>query len=157
MPKKNLLPVIFLVALVAVYVIYFTDWFKPHRIHIFHTVREVRYRQAAGQPERSLIFGVDPRDIRLTEIKVVPLLDFEKNPQTLPVWHLVSDSNSVPVRQIVYGQRIRGMRPVVGGEQAGELDTNLDYRIFITAGRNTGQHDFRLGNTPSQTEQNENP
>jgi hypothetical protein len=104
-----------------------------------------------------LIFGVDPRDIRLTEIKVVPLLEFEKNPQTLPVWHLVSDSNSVPVRQFVYGQRIRGMRPVVGGEQAGELDTNLDYRIFITAGRSTGQHDFRLGNTPAQTEQNENP
>src|SRR5271168_4659701 len=121
MQKKNWMPAFILVALAAVYVICFTDWLKPKHIHIFHTVREVHFRRAAGTPERSLIFGLDPRDIRLTEVKVVALADFQKNPETLPVWYLVSDSNSVPIRQFIYGQRIRGMRPALAGGEPGVL------------------------------------
>lgn len=157
MTRKNSLPVIFLVALAAVYVIWFTDWFKARPIRIFHTVRELHYQLQPGESERSLIFGVDPRDIRLKEIKVVPLVDFEKNSQALAVWHLVSDSNSVPVREFVYGQRIRGMRPFLAGSEPGELDTNLVYRIFIRSGHASGQHDFKIGNSPPQAAAGGNP
>jgi hypothetical protein len=131
MTKKNWLLLIFLCALGAAYVIWFTDWFRPKPIHIFHTVREIHYFRRPGEPERSLIFGVDPRDIRLTEVKVVPLLNFEKDPHTLPVF--------------------RGMRPFVAGAEPGLLDTNLDYRIFIRAGHATGVHDFKIGDSPADT------
>ena len=157
MTKQNWLPVLFLVALAAVYVIWFTDWFRPAHIHISYTVREVHFRRRPSDPERSLIFGLVPRDLRLTEIKVVPLADFEKDPKTLPVWRLVSDSNSVPIREFIYGQNIRGMRPIVKGMEPGELDTNLVYRIFIKAGHATGQHDFRIGGPAPQPADGANP
>ncbi len=151
------MPVFILVALAAVYVVCFTDWLKPRHIHIFHTVREVHARRRATDPERVVIFGLDPRDIRLTEVKVVPLAEFEKNPETLPVWHLVSDSKSAPVREFIYGQDIRGMHPAVAGGEPGILDTNLDYRIFIKAGHASGQHDFTIGGTPTQSTDDTNP
>ena len=157
MIKQNWLPALFLVALAAVYVIWFTDWFRPAHIHISHTVRELHFRRQPGDPQRTLIFGVDPRDIRLTEIKVVPLADFEKNPKTLPVWLLVSDSNSVPIRDFIYGQGIRGMRPLVAGMEPAPLDTNLVYRIMIKTGHATGVHDFKLGGTPVQSADAGNP
>ena len=138
------MPVFILVALAAVYVVCFTDWLKPRHIHIFHTVREVHARRRATDPERVVIFGLDPRDIRLTEVKVVPLAEFEKNPETLPVWHLVSDSNSVPVKTFFYGEYIRGMRPNLKGAGPEALQTNVTYRMFVRAGKAAGQHDFDL-------------
>jgi len=157
MTKKNWLLVLFLAALAVVYVIYFTVWFRPRHIHIFHTVRQIHFRQRPSDPDRAVIFGLEPRNIRLTEIKVVSLADYEKDPKTLPVWRLVSDSNSVPVRAFIYGQHIRGMHPIVQGMEPGELDTNLVYRIFITAKNGTGQHDFQLGNSPTEPADTNSP
>jgi hypothetical protein len=150
MTKKNWLLAVFLIALAAVYLIWFTDWFKPKSIHIFHTIREVHYRRQEAGAGPSLIFGVEPAEIRLTEIKVVPLADFQKDPKTLPIWHLVTDSNSAPVKDFIYGGRIRGMRPSIAGAEAGQLETNTVYRIFVKAGRARGQHDFEIGGTPTQ-------
>lgn len=150
--------VVFLIALGAVYVIWFTDWFKPRTIHVFHTIRDVHFRRRAADEGPRLIFGVEPAEIKLTEIKVVPLADFQKNPETVPLWHLVTDSNSAPVKDFIYGQRIRGMRPAIAGAEAGPLQTNIFYRIFVKSGRARGQHDFEIGGTPAQdTTGNNNP
>jgi hypothetical protein len=151
MKNKNGLLVVFLIALAAIYVVWFTDWFKPRTIHIFSTVREVHYRRHAADAGPNLIFGVEPGEIKLTEIKVVPLADYEKNPEILPVWHLVSDSNSVPVNNFIYGTRIRGMKPFVTGAEPALLDTNTVYRIFIRAGRAKGQHDFKISGATQET------
>ena len=151
MTKKNWLLVLFLAVLAAGYVIWFTDWFRPRHIHIFHTVRQMHFRRRPSDPDRVVIFGLEPRDLHLTEIKVVSLMDFEKDPKTVPIWRLISESNSVPVRDFVYGQPIRGMHPLVRGMEPGELDTNLVYRIFIKASNGTGQHDFKLGNSLTQS------
>jgi hypothetical protein len=151
MTKKNWLLVVFLIALGAVYVIWFTDWFKPRTIHVFHTIRDVHFRRRAADEGSRLIFGVEPAEIKLTEIKVVPLADFQKNPETLPLWHLVTDSNSAPVKDFIYGQRIRGMRPSIAGAEAGPLQTNIVYRIFVKSGRARGQHDFEIGGTPAES------
>jgi hypothetical protein len=149
MTKKNWLLVIFLIALAAVYVIWFTDWFKPKTFHVSHTIRQMHFRRrGAINTEPALIFGVEPPQ-EVTEIKIVSLADFEKDPETLPIWHLISDSNSPPTRDFVYGQRVRGLRPSIAGAEAGELQTNMVYRIFIKAGRARGQQDFEIGGAPS--------
>jgi hypothetical protein len=68
----------------------------------------------------------------------------ETNKDAEPVWHLVSDSNSVPMKSFYYGQHIVGMRPKIEGVHVEALETNVTYRMFITAGNVKGQHDFDI-------------
>ena len=132
------------VVLATVYVVYFTDWFKPKTMQIFHTSRALRQRsQAAGKAEPLLVFGLN-RQLRLTEIEVVPLTALETNRNALPIWHLVSDSNSVPVKSFFYGQNIRGLKAAVAGTHPQPLETNVTYRLLVEAGGIKGQHDFEL-------------
>jgi hypothetical protein len=89
-------------------------------------------------------FGFD-RPLRLKEISVVPRDSWLTNPFTAPLWHLVADSNSVPVGFVVYGGSVRGMRPARKGIGPEPLATNTVYRLLVTAGKVTGQHDFSIG------------
>lgn len=142
MDKKSTPLVIVLLALVLVYVIFFTDWFKPHRITLFYSTRQIEYFRARGELPY-ILFGLEGT-YRLTEVKVVSLDDFEKNPNASPVWHLISQSNSVPIKMFTYGQHIHGMRPAISGDRPENLETNEIYRLFVSAGRATGQIDFKL-------------
>ena len=139
------------------YVIWFTDWFKPRTIRIFSTIRQIHNRRHGNVTEPALIFGLEPALIKLTEIKVVPLADFKKNPEALPLWHLVSDSNSVPVKNFIYGYGIRGMRTTIDGAEPGELDSNTVYRIIIKAGKARGEKDFELSGTPAENTTDKKP
>jgi len=146
MTKKNVMLIFFAVALATVYAVWFTDWFRPATVKIYHTSRSRRmnFRHSAGGGALpSLIFGVN-RPLRFTELKVVSLAGLESNKDTVPVWHLVSDSNSVPVKFFYYGQWIGGMRPALKGVRPEPLQTNVTYRMFITAGKIKGEHDFEL-------------
>jgi hypothetical protein len=143
MTKKNLLPVLFALGLAVVYAVWFTDWFQPKVVQISHTNRNLHPNRQRGNSLPNLMFRVN-RQIRFTELKVVPLAVYETNKDALPVWHLVSDSNSVPVQTFYYGEWIGGMRPAVAGVRAGPLETNVTYRMFVAAGRTKGQHDFEL-------------
>jgi hypothetical protein len=144
MTKKNLLLILFAVVLAAVYALFFTDWFKPATVQIFHTSRNLRPNlRRGGGALPSLIFGVN-RQLRFTELKVVPLDKFQTNKNALPLWHLVSDSNSVPVKSFFYGQVIGGMRPALKGVRPEPLETNVTYHLIITAGKIKGEHDFEL-------------
>jgi hypothetical protein len=140
MTKKNLVLVLFALGLAAVYVVWFTDWFRPKTLQIFHTSRNLRPDARFGS---SLTFAVTPQ-VRFTELKVVPLAAYETNKNALPVWHLISDSNSVPVKIFYYGQHIPGMRPELKGVRPEPLQSNVMYRMFIAAGKAKGQHDFEL-------------
>lgn len=145
MKKKNLISLTALVVLVAAYAIFFTNWFKPRRIEIFHASRAMvrgGARVKAGNANtRIVLFGLDGA-YKLTDVKVVPLDELKTNPFALPVWHLVSDSNSVPIKEFPYGVAIRGMKPMIGREWPKPLETNETYRIFVAAGSVKGQHDF---------------
>ena len=136
-----------LLALVGVYVFYFTDWFKPKIIHISHTSRTFRPRlgnNAKVNPETvPITFGVEPQ-CQITELTVVPLAAWQTNQNTLPVWHLVATTNAAPIKMFVYGQRIRGLKPEVAGAHAQPLEANVTYRLFVTAGKAKGQHDFEI-------------
>jgi hypothetical protein len=143
MTKKNWLLIAFALALGVVYVRYFTGWFRPQPIQIAHTSRNLRARNLPPGAAPPLTFGLN-RQCQLTEIKVVPLAAGQTNQDRLPVWHLISDSNSVPVKVFSYGQGIRGMRPAVIGSRAQPLETNVAYRLFVADGQAKGQHDFEI-------------
>jgi hypothetical protein len=131
--------------LAVVYACLFTGWFKPQTIEIYHTLRPSgRVPQTRRDAPANLSFGLAGR-LKLTEIKVVPLAEWQTNQSAPPVWHLVSDSNSAPVNVFSYGQRIRGMKPAVAGRRPQPLETNVAYRLFVSAGKIKGQHDFEIG------------
>jgi hypothetical protein len=146
MSRKNIFLLLFVAVLATVYAIYFTDWFAPKTFKIFHTSRNFR-PQRPGQALHgilpSLQFGVS-RELRLTEIRVVPLAAWETNRHALPLWHLVTESNSVPVKSFDYGRNIPGLHPALKGTHAELPETNVTYRLFITAGKFSAQHDFIL-------------
>ena len=110
MSKKTSFLIIVALTLATVYVFCFTDWLRTPTVKIFHTSRNVSMRHHQGQDASApnLIFGLNQTS-QLTEIKVVPLMEYQANPNTLPLWHLISDSNSVPVKAFYYGQFIHGL------------------------------------------------
>ena len=55
---------------------------------------------------------------------------------------MVSDSNSVPIKELVYGMYIRGMRPSVKGATPDPLQPGVKYRLLIEAGPLKAEHDF---------------
>ena len=96
----------------------------------------------------AVAFGLD-RDYGLTEIKVVPLVEWQTDHSVLPLWHLVSDSKSEPIKFFLYGQNIDGMKPAMPGAQPKPLETNVVYRLFVSAGSIKSQHDFQIGGKPA--------
>jgi hypothetical protein len=145
MSKNNWLLVAILFGLSTVYVVYFTDWFRPKLIEIYHVSRENRlHPQHAGANNPGVIpvtFGMGT-PYRLTELKVVPLDAWQTNHNALPVWHLISDSNSIPLKSFFYGQNLRGMKPAVPGSHAQPLEPDVTYHLELRAGKAKGEHDF---------------
>ena len=131
--------------LAGTYACLFTGWFKPQTIEIYHTLRSSGHvAQTRRDAPATLLFGLASR-LKLTEIKIVPLAEWQTNQSAPPIWHLVSDSNSVSVNVFSYGQRIRGMKPAVSGARPQPIETNIAYRLFVSAGKIKGQHDFEIG------------
>lgn len=151
MTNKNIFLLGLAAALAMVYAVYFTDWFRPKTVKIFHVDRTLRVRAThAGAPARTipvLIFGLN-RVLKLTEVKVVEADDFKTNRNALPVWHLVSDSNSVALTEFRYGQAIPGMKAAVKGVRPEPLETNVPYLLLLAAGKVKGEHDFMISNPP---------
>jgi hypothetical protein len=146
MTKKNLLFGICVIVLAASYVIFFTDWFKAKTVEINYTVRYLHARNPRGNPQPLLVFILGT-PLKLTEIKVVPLAGYLTNKNILPLWHLVSGSNSEPVKTFSYGDyshAIKGMSPALEGIAPEPLATNVIYHLLVNAGKIKGEHDFEL-------------
>lgn len=131
------------IVLFVVYAVFFTDWFKPKKILVSHTYRNIHPGQARPGVMRPLIFGVMPQTF-LTDIKVVPFDAYQTNKNIGPLWHLVTDSNSVPLKDFYYGEHIQGMKPAIKGTHAEDLETNVNYLIIVHAKRVVGEHKFEL-------------
>jgi len=153
MNKKSFILIAIALVLAGFYVIHFTDWFKTKTIHISHTSRSIRLGGRTGSVNNLVFFGLDG-DYSLTEVKVVPLAALQTNQLAQPIWHLVSDEGSDDVNQFVYGERIQGMDAAVSGAQPEPLRSGVVYRLFITAGKVRGQHDFFIGAPPVSTATN---
>jgi hypothetical protein len=145
MTKKNWMMLTLLAVLAGVYVVYFSDWFRPKIIHISHVSRAIRVRgvniprDPAGTAP--VVFSFD-RPYKPTDIKVVLLTAWQTNQNVLPVWHLIASGKSAAIKFFAYGQQIRGLKPAVPGSHAQSLEPNATYRLFVAAGSARGQHDF---------------
>ena len=119
------------------------DWFAGDNIHIYYRSRPPRVRpgRSDNSPTDPIVFMLD-RKLKLTSVKVVPVSDLETNKYPQPIWNLISDSNSVPLREFTYGVPIRGMRPAMKGTAAEPLEPGVTYRLFVAAGSQKVEHDF---------------
>jgi len=122
------------------------DWFAKDHIQIFDRSRPARGPLAARGRARNpainpIVFGFD-RDLRLTSLKVIPVSDLETNKYAHPVWELITESNSVPIKEFGYDAHIRGMHPLVKGAEADPLEPGVKYRLLIEAGAQKAEHDF---------------
>jgi hypothetical protein len=149
MTKKSWRLVGFALALAMIYAAFFAHWFKPGTIKIYHVTRPSGYAMQTRRdgPVPPLTFRLEG-DYKLTEIKAVSLAAWQANHNALPVWHLVADTRPERVQSFVYGQSIRGMKPAVPGAQPQPLQPGVVYRLFVTAGRARGEHDFKVGGAP---------
>jgi len=125
------------------------DWFGKDDIQIYHRSRPLRAGFIGGRkgvmPDNPdvdpIVFGFD-RKLKLTSLEVVPVSGFETNKYILPLWHLVSESNSAPTKAFVYGMAIKGMHPAVKDATAHALEPDVKYRLFVEAGPIKLEHDF---------------
>jgi hypothetical protein len=130
-----------------------TDWFLKENIQIYHRARPVRAALTGRKRARNLtytpvFFGFD-RKLKLTEIKVVPVSETITNKYPHPIWHMITDSNSVPTKGFLYGENVPGMRPAVKGAIPDPLEPGTNYRLLVQAGSLKVQHDFATtGPTP---------
>jgi len=164
MTKKNGLLILVVLVMAGVYVVYFTDWFKPKVIHIVSTnqratrtaaaratsnpgfIQRLATLASAGANAESatvpVIFKMS-KPYKLTDLKVVDLEQWQTNKSCLPLWHLVAGTNSVPIdRQFTYGGNVPGMKPQVPGARPQPLNAGVKYRLFVTDGSAEGAHDF---------------
>jgi len=138
MNKKNCALIAIVLVLAAVYVVYFTDWFRTKPIIISHTSRPMGYKG-----REILLFSLG-NNYTVTEIKVVPLAEWETNKFVLPLWHLLGKTSN-RINHLIYGRNPDGMNPEVEGTRALPLQPGTEYRIFVTAGSAKGSHDFQSG------------
>jgi hypothetical protein len=145
MTKNGIVLSIIAVILAAVYVAYFTDWFRKDGIQIIPTVRPGSVSAIPRDPDEAPVhrvsFALDGK-YKLTTVKVLVTAELATNKYATPLWHLVSDSNSVPTKSIVYGYPIKGMKPSVPRARPEPLLANVEYTLVLEAGKTRSQTNF---------------
>jgi hypothetical protein len=117
------------------------DWFARNNIQIIHFTG--RGQRSQDSPVAPIVFGFDhDLTFKLTSIEVVPMRELKTKKFPHPTWHLISESNSVPVKGFSYGEPIGGMHPEINGAQADPLEPGVQYRLLVQAGSLKGEHDF---------------
>jgi hypothetical protein len=121
------------------------EWFAKDIPQIYHRSRPLRAVSTRRKRDDSAVdpitFGFDRR-LKLTSIKVFLLNDVKTNKYPYPIWHLVSDSNSVPTKAFGYGAPIKGMHPAVKGATPQPLEPGTSYQLVVEAPNFKGTHDF---------------
>ena len=84
----------------------------------------------------------EPLRRNLTPTKVVAVRDVETNKYPHALWHLATESNSVPIRDFMYGMAIKGLHPALKGAQPEPLEPGVKYRLYVEAGSFRTEHDF---------------
>jgi hypothetical protein len=121
------------------------DWFSGDPIQLMHRSRPARGAFRRVGPDNPLIDPISfwfDRKVRLKSLKVVPVSDLQTNQNAPPLWCLISDSNSLPVKEFPYGGRIAGMHPLPKGTPPDPLEPGVKYRLMVEAGNEKITHDF---------------
>lgn len=138
MNKQSIVLITVAVILAGVYVAFFTDWFVKPKIQILPQIRPPQ-RGTRVAPGDTAVYPVTfafDRKYQFTEIRVVSVDDEKTNKYPHALWHLISDSNSIPVKAISYGSRVNGMKPKVPRAQPEQLEPNVSYRLYLSAAGN---------------------
>jgi hypothetical protein len=145
MTKNGIFLSVIAVLLAACYVYFFTDWFHKETIQIIPTIRPGRPSAIPRDPDQEAVhpvsFALDGK-YKLTTVKVIPAAELATNKYAMPLWHLISDSNSVPTKSIVYGYPIKGMKPAVPRARPEPLLADVEYTLLVEAGRIRTQTNF---------------
>lgn len=147
MSKKNIAMFVVLIVLAVLYVFYFTNIFENPRMEITSKIRPV-YSRKTGKttkqaPANLVSFSLNNK-YEMTSIKVVEESDFKTNKYPHALWHLVSKSNSVPTKTIIYGLPIGGMESKIAKVKPEKLQTNVPYVLLLEAGKIKGQTTFQI-------------
>jgi hypothetical protein len=133
------------VVLTIVYVIFFTDLFTKKSIVIIPQIRPGREsaipRPSDSPPVYPVVFKLNG-NYRLTSVKVVNAKEFATNKYATPLWHMISDSNSIPQDWFMYGLRIPGMKPAIPRSRPQALEPDVSYLLTVEAGKLKGQTNF---------------
>ena len=143
MTKKPVLLVALLAVIGGLFVYVNRDAFRRRPIQISHRLYRFAGRFSKRDAPIPVMFEFDRR-LKLTSVKVLALADIQTNKYPQPLWQMVSSSNSVPTKGIVYGMDVPGMRPALKGVAAEPLDPRETYRLLVEAGSLKGEHDFTL-------------
>jgi hypothetical protein len=138
------------IILLAAFSLYLNrDWFARDDIQIFHRSRPARPGLFAARRKSDPAFSFNPimfgfnRKLKITSLKVISLDELATNKYPHPLWHLVTESNSVPTREIIYGDKVKGMHPDIKGATPEDLTPGAGYRLLLEAGDLKAQHDFQ--------------
>jgi hypothetical protein len=154
MTKKGIVLIVVAVVLAAVYVTAFTDWFHSPQIQILPQIRPVRPPKAKGGNAQAnfdnsvypVSFMLD-RKHGITELRVVAVADEKTNKYPHALWHMISDSNSVPVKALTYGAPLPGMKPKTPKARPEPLEPNVPYHLYVEAGNFKGNVKFQTHET----------
>jgi hypothetical protein len=152
MSKKQLSILLVLLALAGVAAYLLKDWMKPEPIQISCLIRPMpanrrpqpnRADPPSGKPGYNVSFAFNHR-IAVTAVKVFTVADAMTNKYPRALWSLSSASNAIPMKSLVYGDRIRGMQPPFKGALPDPLEPGGEYRLVIEAGELKAQQDFQI-------------
>jgi len=146
MTKQSIVLIAVALILGAVYVAFFTDWFRHQQIQILPQIRPPQRGTKAAPAGDTEVYPVTfafDKKYQFTEIRVVSADDEKTNKYPHAVWHMISDSNSIPTKALVYGAPIRGMKPKVPRAQPDALEPNIPYVLYVQAGNALGKAKFQ--------------
>jgi hypothetical protein len=145
---QNRSPLLITIALVlaALYVSFFTDWFRRPTIQIIvqHRIVPQRGNAARGGQEDAVYpvsFAFDNK-YEFKTVKVVAEKDLQTQKFPTPLWYLVSETNSRPTKTIVYGVTPPGMKPAVEDSQPQPLSPEVTYVLQVDTGFMKGSTNF---------------
>src|SRR5262245_45788382 len=148
MTRKSVLITVIVVLLVGLSLYLNRARFKSDPLQIGDRTLQPRGQVRRGPriPPNSVVFLLN-RETRLTSVRVVYASDIATNKYAHAILELISDSNSVPVKDFIYGSNIRGMKPIVPNAVPDPLQPGVKYRLLVEAtGSQKAEHEF----TPAQ-------
>jgi len=144
MQKRELAWIVVLLLMVGAYIHFFSNWGEKREIRVVATIRPALQGRRRGPPVAvtnaspfRVVFELDAY-YKLTSLDVIQVDRQHTNDMKQDLWHLVSKSNSAPVKVFQYGQVIKGLEPDIEGAQPEPLAPGAIYRMEVSAGRLKG-------------------
>jgi hypothetical protein len=135
MNNKPLLITVLLALLLCGYLVFFRGC-KEEKLQITCKLRPSHRGvkvERGMTPMYDVSFGFN-KPYPLTSIKVVVAEDIATNKYPLALWHLVSEGKPRPVKAVIYGRPVPGMKPAVEGVEPELLQPDTDYVVLVEAG-----------------------